>query len=265
MIKLFVTDLDGTLLGVGNIIIPENKQAIQELAYRQIAFGVASGRMDRDIAEITSQLGESGHRVSQNGGFVFDGEGNQLHAKTFSSSFSRQLYTAIQDFGATLSVSTANEVYVSELTEEIKQFEHLLFFPVIEEKDLGERIGKDIFPSKFTLHGETEDLMKMKEQIDAFFPGEMESYLSDPHCVDFVPKGISKAQGLQILLDRLEIKPEEMAVIGDSFNDVPMLEMTPHSFAMSTAPEEVKNRASHVVRQVHEAIEHVMKQQPIGK
>ena len=40
---------------------------------------------------------------------------------------------------------------------------------------------------------------------------------------------------------------------GDSFNDIPMFQLTPNSFAMATAPEAVQRHASAVVSSVSEA------------
>ncbi|SDK34135.1 HAD family hydrolase [Sediminibacillus albus] len=254
MLKLFVTDLDGTLLGENNHILQEDIDAIDSLIQQGVDFTVASGRMDRDILEVLKQIGQTGHRVSQNGGFVHHNEEGLIHTQTFAKDLSTQLHKAIAKQSAVYSVSTADEVYVAEKTDEIAAFEHLLYFPVKEESNLTEYYGKTIFPSKFTLHGETEQIIKIKEEITEQFGPQMESYLSDVHCVDFVPKGISKALGLQHLIEKLHVTAEEIAVIGDSFNDIPMLEMTPHSYAMSTAHPDVQKTASHVVDHVHLAI-----------
>lgn len=260
MIKLFVTDLDGTLLSKGNVIIEEDKQAIETLVDHGVEFSVATGRMDRDIQKILKSLSQTGHRVSQNGGFVYDKHDNLIHAQTFHGDLSKRLHEAIKDHSHLYCVTTADEAYVSEKTGVIKDMEHLLYFPLKEGVDFIEEYGKSIYPSKFMILGETDAIVKTQEKLSKHFSSETESYLSDAHCVDIVPKGISKAIGLDYLIKALDISSEEIAVIGDSFNDVPMLEMTPHSYAMETAHDDVKGTASKVVHHVHEAIQDLKQQ-----
>ena len=50
-----------------------------------------------------------------------------------------------------------------------------------------------------------------------------------------VPLGYSKATGIQMILDKLGIPIENAYAIGDSTNDLPMLEAVPHSIAMGGA------------------------------
>lgn len=72
-----------------------------------------------------------------------------------------------------------------------------------------------------------------------------------------MPTDVNKQVGLTHLIETLAIKPEEIAVIGDSQNDIEMLKMTPHSYAMSSADHDVKQAAQHVVDHVFEAINHL--------
>ncbi len=70
-----------------------------------------------------------------------------------------------------------------------------------------------------------------------------------------MPLSVSKGDALKRLIKELGIAPEEIACIGDSFNDLSMFALTPHSFAMSASREEILSRASKVVHSVAEAID----------
>nr|WP_269140712.1 HAD-IIB family hydrolase [Radiobacillus kanasensis] len=155
-------------------------------------------------------------------------------------------------------VSTATDLYVTKKTEEMHQVEEAHFFPLVENKELITLYGTKVFPTKISIAGDTERILELKKKVDDRFGAVIESYLSDEHCVDILPKGISKASGIQYLLDKYDLEPEEIAVIGDSFNDVPMMQMTPNSFAMSGARDEVKKHARHTVDHVHEAIRYFL-------
>ncbi|MRH44656.1 Cof-type HAD-IIB family hydrolase [Aquibacillus halophilus] len=254
MLKLFVTDLDGTLLENHHTVKEENKRSIQTLIESGVEFAVATGRMDRDIVEILKMMEQTGHRVSQNGGFVFDKTGKLIFSETFTDDLSKRIHQTLSTHSDFYSITTADEVYVTERTPLLEQFEKLAYFPIIEFKDVADHYGSTVFPVKFNIIGETDQIVKIKDIVNQELGQEMESYLSDKYCVDFVPKGISKALGLTHLIDKLNLEASEIAVIGDSHNDIPMLEMTPHSYAMSSALPEVKAKASNVVENVYDAI-----------
>lgn len=54
-----------------------------------------------------------------------------------------------------------------------------------------------------------------------------------------------------------KVDDEEVYVIGDSYNDVPMLEEKENSYAMAMAPEEVQAQAKEVVDSIHTLIEKI--------
>ena len=61
--------------------------------------------------------------------------------------------------------------------------------------------------------------------------------------VEFVKKGVNKAVVLKEVLNHYHIKEDEVMVVGDSGNDVPLFINFPNSFVMKQAPEEVKEKA----------------------
>ncbi|MGP4042555.1 HAD family hydrolase [Gracilibacillus sp. D59] len=255
MIKLFATDLDGTLLKPGNVIKQEDIDAIHRLKEQDIDFAVATGRMERDIVKICTEIKHDAHRISQNGAFVDTIDNQKILAKTFDAVTSSALHHAVSEFPNPFCITTADESYISFKTPEIKAMEEILYFPLVEGVDFANDYNEAFLPSKYMLLGEQSDIVSFQKKINEAFHEVSETYLSDPHCVDIVPKGVSKALGLTALAEYLDIKLEEIAVIGDSYNDIPMFEMTSNSFAMSTAPEAVQQKASHVVDNVFEAIE----------
>ena len=54
------------------------------------------------------------------------------------------------------------------------------------------------------------------------------------------------------MIQALGAAPEDCYAIGDSTNDLPMLQAVPHSIAMGHAPEEVKALASYVTDDIEQ-------------
>ena len=63
---------------------------------------------------------------------------------------------------------------------------------------------------------------------------------------ELVPAGFSKGTGIDVIRERLGVPPEDCYVIGDSANDLSMLEHVPNSIAMGNAEEDVKRICAYV-------------------
>ena len=68
-----------------------------------------------------------------------------------------------------------------------------------------------------------------------------------PFFLDVVPAGWSKVNGLDALLGSLGVTLDEVAFIGDSENDVTLLEKVPNSYAVAGAMPEAKAAAHHLI------------------
>jgi hydroxymethylpyrimidine pyrophosphatase-like HAD family hydrolase len=76
--------------------------------------------------------------------------------------------------------------------------------------------------------------------MDHDAPGDLaEVTASDIAWIDIGPPGLSKATGLTELCQRLDIHLDEVAAIGDHFNDLPMLKIVGLPVAMGNAIPEV--------------------------
>ncbi|ELK48822.1 Cof-type HAD-IIB family hydrolase [Halobacillus sp. ACCC02827] len=265
MIKLFVTDLDGTLLGMDHYIKNEDIDALKWMIDHGTPLTVASGRMDHEIAEVLKRVGVNGHRVSQNGAFVYDNQGQEIYAETFEGNMAERILTAIEKEPMVKTVSTADQTFTDKHHEWVDIISEQLFHDIIIQPDLKQEIGQTIFPSKITLNGQEADVVHAAKNIKETFGEEIDSFISHETCVDMMPKGINKRNGIRKLIDKLGLKPEEVACVGDSFNDISMFEMTPHSYVMATAHDDVKAKASQVVDHVHEAIEDLEKKGLLNK
>lgn len=256
MIKLFASDLDGTLLSEGTHINEQDISSIQAMIEQGIEFAVATGRMDRDILEVARSIGSQAHRVSQNGSIVTHKNNELIAASYFTKEQSERLHHAMEAVGNMYTVTTADEVYVTKEYEIMKEMEHFLYFPIqIKATLLDGYTDETIKVTKFSAIGLPEEVISIHDTLSADFKDDAEIYISDSRCVDVVPKGVSKAFGLLKLIEGLKTTTDEIAVIGDSFNDIPMFKMTPNSYAMADAPDEVKKHAAYVVDSVREAIE----------
>ncbi|WP_181350708.1 HAD family hydrolase [Thalassobacillus sp. CUG 92003] len=264
MLKLFVSDLDGTLLGMNQYINDDDITALQSLATDGVELAIATGRMDLEIVEILKRFNHPAHRISQNGAFVYDQSDQHIHSKTFDSHLARKVMEGIAQQPMVKTVSTATGTYTEEHNKWVDLISSQMVHDITVDADLITQFGQTINPSKISLFGKAADVKNAYESVATQFEGELDSFISHETCVDLMPKNINKGNGLRALLVNAGFASEEIACVGDSFNDISMFELTPNSYAMSTAPEEVKVKANHVVDHVHEAIADLRKKEIIA-
>ncbi|HHY74861.1 MAG TPA: HAD family phosphatase [Bacillus bacterium] len=259
MIKMIFSDLDGTLLSNDNKVRDDDSKAIKIALQNGIDVCLASGRKDIDIQAVADIIGSKFHRISQNGAFVFSRDNQELHRTSFDPIIVKKLYERISNEEVITILSTIDKEYVEKKDELIFKIEKRLFSPIEEEKELKSEIGKSIHVSKIINIGTEKTLHQLQKELKETYPEELDTFLSETHILDVMPKNISKGNAIQILLKHTGLKPNQIACIGDSYNDIPMFHLTKHSFAMSSAHPDVKKEASFIVDTVAEAIEQIMK------
>jgi len=254
MIKLIITDLDGTLVHHHKDIRDEDIAAMREAAGKGVAFAVASGRMQPEIAAITERLGIGAHAISQNGAYVHLEDGGLLRSHAFGRGLALELLEALAATGHQPMLAGPDRYAVERLTPHAEKLRGRLLAPLDEIPDVRERLGTSFACGKMSLFGELEALKRTRLELAERFGGTIDTYVSDIDCVDFMPAGVSKGAGVRALLERLSLRPEEAACIGDSFNDLSMFAETPNSFAMAGSHADVRARAARTVRGVAEAV-----------
>lgn len=76
---------------------------------------------------------------------------------------------------------------------------------------------------------------------------------------EFVPKGFSKAKGIELMCRRLGIDPEDTIAVGDSINDVDMLKFAKIGVCMGNGSVPAKECADYITKPLHQGgIYHAM-------
>ncbi|SDC59459.1 hypothetical protein SAMN04488112_1114 [Melghirimyces thermohalophilus] len=258
MIRLVVSDLDGTLLTKEREVAKHDREALQMAVERGADLCLASGRMQVELEHVAEELGIPCHEVSQNGSFVRTKEGEPLHQSAFSPKLTKEIFQKTRDVNLFMMVcfehdllSPVDHPYGGVVRER-------LFAPIQLVDDLPKRFDNGQFPCKFSYFGDLELCQGLKEELDRHFAGEVDTLISDKDCLDVMPVGVSKGVGLQALTRHLGIQADEVLCLGDAFNDVSMFRHFPrYSCAMAHAPEGVRREASRTVASVADGIHQV--------
>ncbi len=258
MIRLFATDLDGTLLNDQKTVNHDDRDALGQLHNQGIRRCLASGRLRSEMIKVAQSLEGSFDLICQNGAHVETAEGEVLLERRFTPDLAISLYPLLTAHDVLVVTCLPDKDIIETHTTRAIAVEKRLYQPYQEMPDLPTRIGNDILPSKFSLFGDMADLKQVERRLHETFSEEITTYVSDFDCLDIMPGEVSKGAGLAILMNRLHLTKDDTACIGDSFNDVSMFSVAKYSFAMDHAVPGVKEQSTMTATCVADAVKQLM-------
>ncbi|MDZ5607351.1 Cof-type HAD-IIB family hydrolase [Bacillus pseudomycoides] len=254
MIKLFVSDLDDTLVYNVSNIHEEDEKALCWLAEKGTNICFASGRFTHRIHDAVRKFAFPYYTTGLNGATMLLPNGQIFHESTFDDEVAQEIYRYIHEKKLADIVCAKEQRYTKKKNEHHHVFEESMRVHIAEVEALEEEFGKTVHPAKLFVYGAEEKIVALDQELRETFQEQAEIFISGKCYVDIMPIGVSKGKALKRLMEHLEIEANEVACIGDSFNDISMFAVTPHSFTLHHAHSYVKGKANHVVRSVEEAI-----------
>lgn len=240
-VKLFVSDIDGTLLGSGKNVSEKNIRAVKKMVDAGIIVTLATGRMYRATLPVAETLGVSVPLITYNGALIKSADGKIFHEEFLPP----EIVIALANF------FEKNGWYVQNYSDDNLYFpiynEHAKFYEQ-SQKVSGKEIGWDGLREKtshvckmLSITNGLEETEKISDALKKEFGEKISVTRSTPKFNEIVCPGVSKAAAIKILAEKFGVKISEVMAIGDSENDLPMLKAAGKSIAMGNAIESVKN------------------------
>ena len=132
--------------------------------------------------------------------------------------------------------------YINEIVDKVQEMK---LFPNVKVRPFEESLNRDIYQMVSFINEEQEKVVR------PHIP-DCDSLRWHPAFTDFVPKGSSKAVGIDHMIEHFGIKLEETMAIGDGGNDIAMLRHAGVGVVMGNASDEVKAVADYVTDSVDE-------------
>ena len=248
MTKYVFFDIDGTLWDENMLIPPSTKAAIQKLQENGHKAFICTGRAMGNVCDpqfdaigFDGFIASCGNHVQMNG--------NILYEKNLSYETVKTIYDASRNYHMPIIFEGTNyqwldrkgfegDAYIDYIIENLK--DRAVF---LDECDI-----KDIEANKFSaLLNKQTNFEAVKEILKDKF-----TFLDHGHgVIEAVPIGTSKATGIAWLCEHLHIPIEYTYAIGDSINDLEMLQFAGHSIAMGNATKDAKAVAEYITTDIH--------------
>lgn len=272
MYKLINIDLDGTLLNSYGEVSIENKKAIKEAIEKGVEVVIASGRVYTSIENIANEIGANNYIISGNGSMLYDVKNREiLYENYMNKQKVLDLVKICEENSIYYNIYTENSVIAKSLNYNVLFYHHENKNKK-EEKRTNINIVEDIY--KYIQESKTNKFLKITicdnnqivfgsiirklrkiKDIDVLDVAHMskktiksgtEDVKVEYFYTEITNKKVDKWTAIEILMEKNNIKREEVISIGDNVNDQNMIINSGIGVAMGNSAPYIKEIADFV-------------------
>lgn len=243
---LFLSDVDGTLISEGKMS-PAVIEAAREFTSRGHLFALATGRHKFSLGQLQAQLPINAPCVILAGAAVYDPVKNTCrHLIPMEEEVKSKLGEILKKYPRELAV----QVFTGTTQFNLRLNDFMRRYGIAEEVNkpdspLSALEGEQILKLGFNC----EDKTVLERCAEEFFSdsSRYEWHYSFRIAIEVCHPAASKGNALRNLLNSGDIKPDIIAVAGDSANDLSMFPCADIRFAPCDAIPEIRAKADYVV------------------
>lgn len=286
MYKLVAIDLDGTLLNSYGEVSNKNKEAIQKAIKKNVEVVLTSGRPIMSVKNLANEIGCNNYMICGNGAITYDIQNDKIvYNKFLEKAKVLQIIRICEENSIFYNVYTKDTILTKNLNYNI------LFYnqenaSKPEDKKTRITIMQNI--EEYIQNREEEDYLKITicdnnkvifgsiirklrtiKDVDVLDVAHMsrkiikdgtENVSMEYFYTEITNTNVDKWQAIENLIEKLQIKREEVIAIGDNINDAEMVKNAGLGIMMGNSAPYIKEMADIVVNDndndgVAEAIE----------
>ncbi len=252
MIKLVVSDMDGTLLGKDSKISPVNEKAILEIQKMGVPFVLCTGRIYSAVEPYADYLGLTGPVIGCNGAIIKNhGTGEVLFSNAMKPDVVNRVVDIFRKYDHYFHFYDEDTVYAE------KRGPLFEYIEMMAQKMGDTRIKTKLVEDVKVLIGNSVDVLKMgfnlvDEEVSPRIVEEVREIKgltvvqSAPSLMDVMNEGVSKGEAIKALAELFKLSTDEIMAMGDNDNDIEMLKTAGVGVAMGNAGDHVKAIADDV-------------------
>ncbi|MDA8209206.1 MAG: HAD family hydrolase [Actinomycetota bacterium] len=244
MIRLVVTDLDGTLLDENGRVSQENMDAVALLAEMGIPTIAATARSPRSVRKISATAGLGPLAICANGAVVYDlQDSSVLSHQLISAAVAAEVIRVVRR-------KVPGAILAGELLEDFYAEPGFFSRPipglnVPEIRVLEDHIGPGATKLIARRAGLTSE--RLRNILGAELAPLVDITVSGPDWIEFAKHGVSKASGILEVCRIMEIETEHVVAVGDQRNDLTMLRLVGHPLTVANAHPELFGLAGEIL------------------
>lgn len=244
MIKMVVTDIDGTIYTPETGISQRVKDCIQNLVKNGIHVVIATGRSYSSARKVADRLGIQCPFICYQGGLVNSYDGKILDVKYLNPLPARSIILECKRRNIHLNVYVEDKLYVTDDNDYIKDYigdKGIDYFKVnsFDELDFS-KLNKML-----AINYDTNKIDNLTDYLKEKYP-EIYVVKSTDYFCEIANKEATKGNGIKFLAEEYGISTKEVMAIGDQNNDIEMVETAGIGVAMGNGTDIIKSKADYI-------------------
>lgn len=245
--RMIVLDLDDTLLKDDRTVSEMTRRRLLEAQQQGTVVVLASGRPTYAMQHLAQELclaQYGGYLISFNGARITACEnGAVLSSVDISHAQMCQLFDLAQEQNVYIQTYTEDHILVSKDNEYTRIEKEITGMDVVECADFKAEIPKTAVKAMMLEH--PDRLKQVEQALRPVIKDELYMTITKPFFLEFMNPAVDKGKSLVTLAAHLGISMEQVIAVGDSYNDISMIEAAGLGVAMGNAVEAVKQAADY--------------------
>ncbi|MCL4498712.1 MAG: Cof-type HAD-IIB family hydrolase [Chloroflexi bacterium] len=243
--KLVAMDLDGTLLNEDHTIDPGALDAIRRAAERGVTFTIATGRMHGSAERFAAPLGIEVPLISYNGSVVRSALSGREHRHLRVPRAAAATALSLIKADKALRYAFMDDRVLTDTPHEwTDQYAKILGIEMALVDDIADALEDD--PTMLVFMCEEADTSRLTGYLSCELDSAVRLTNSNPWFVDVLNADASKAMALRFLAESLGVRMRETVAIGDSWNDLEMIEAAGLGVAVANGTDRLKEWADYI-------------------
>lgn len=255
MYKMIVMDMDGTLLTDDKKISDRNKRVLKEAAEMGVKIAISTGRMFASARIFGRMIGVDAPIIASNGAYIREKDSDEvIYAQILGEENIREIIKIGHKYGLNCGAYTWNSLFTEKLVHTSLNYkkwnenlpdDEKVKITIVDKSGWDDVIEeyKDSILKMVMTHEDIELVKAFRKDLSSL---NVELTSSDPVNVEVTSKGVSKGKAVEVLAKHYNIDREEVMCIGDSENDLSMIEYAGLGVAMENGNDEVKKAAKFI-------------------
>ncbi|MDD3946338.1 MAG: Cof-type HAD-IIB family hydrolase [Clostridia bacterium] len=247
--KLIVSDLDDTLLNDHLGYSQKLADTVAEYTNAGGRFTIATGRMTEPMLELCQELHLKGKAISYQGAVICDIEsGKILEEINIPNTIAYEVCNYLERLGVYFQLYKKGNILIKNRTAHSERYAKLCRCGFIEHKEgLSSYLKQSgLNPIKFLIIEEPEKIPAHIKELQAVFGDRLLINTSKNWVIEIVNKEINKGKAVERLANSYGLSSDEVICIGDSDNDISMIEYAGLGVCVANGNKDLKSIAQYI-------------------
>ena len=248
MIRMVVTDIDGTIYTPQTGIKQNTKECLKDLCNKGVIVAIATGRTYGSAKSVADNIGIKCPLICYQGGLINSYEGEILNVKYLNPDIANEIIDDFRKREIHLNVYVEDKLYVENDDDYIKDYigdKGIDYFKVQSFNELDfSKLNKLL-----AIRYDSQFIDNLIEELRKKYPSIYTVKSHDYFC-EIANKEATKGNAIKFLANKYGIKTEEVLAIGDQNNDIDMIKTAGIGIAMGNGTEQIKKEADFITDSV---------------